>query len=188
MQVEVAFELGDSDVCLEVPWERADGSARFLDLRDDPKAILEIEPARRYRPLHNFLASVNSADSVFGTARCRVWLEPETEETSEFASEIAIFFAIEDLNAERGHYEGLCQRLLELLARESGESVRAELRVRRCRFRTTGGSGYCLALFLRARGETAGQAEIRWGLGLAHVQQALLFTSRTIRQRLASAG
>jgi hypothetical protein len=188
MRVEVAFEIGESDVSLEVPWKKADGTARYLDLRSDPKAILEIEPARRHRPLHNFLALVNSADSVFSTARCRVWLEPETEEASEFACEIDVFFALEDLNAERSHYEGLCQRLLELLSRESGESVRAELRVRRCRFPTTGGNGYCLALILRARGETAGQAEIRWGLGLAHVQQALLFVSRAIRQRLASAG
>ena len=188
MRVEVAFELGESDAYLEVPWGKSDGSARYLDLRSDPKAILEIKPARRHRPLHNFLATVNSPDSVFGTARCRVWLEPEADETSEFASEIDVFFALEDLNAERSHYEGLCQRLLELLAHESGETVRAELRVRRCRFRTTGGSGYCLALFLRARGETAGQAEIRWGLGLAHVQQALLFVSRAVRQRLAQAG
>jgi len=188
MRVEVVFELGEGDAWLEVPWEKADGSARYLDLRNDPKALQEIEPARRHRPLHNFLATVNSADSVFSTASCRVWLEPETDATSEFASEIDLFFALEDLNAERSHYEGLCQRLLELLAHESGETVRAELRVRRCRFRQTGGNGNCLALFLRARGETAGQAEIRWGLGLAHVQQALLFVSRTVRQRLAQAG
>lgn len=188
MRVEVVFELGEGGARLEVPWEKADGSARYLDLRDDPKTIQEIEPARRHRPLHNFLATVNSADSVFSTARCRVWIEPETAEASEFASEIHLFFALEDLNAERSHYDGLCQRLVELLAHESGETVSAELRVRRCQFRQTGGSGYCLAIFLRARGETAGQAEIRWGLGLAHLQQALLFVSRTVRQRLAQAG
>jgi hypothetical protein len=188
MRAEVAFELGESDACLEVPWEKVDGSAHYLDLRSDPKAIQEIELARRHRPLHNFLATVNSADSVFSTARCRVWLEPETGDTSEFASQIDLFFAPEDLNTERSHYEGLCQRLLELLAHESGETVRVELRVRRCRFGATGGSGFGLALFLRARGETPGQAEIRWGLGLAHLQQALLFVSRTVRQRLAQAG
>lgn len=188
MRVEVAFELGDGDARLEVPWEKADGSARYLDLRDDPKAIQQIEPARRHRPLHSFLTTVNSPDSVFSTVCCRVWLEPETGETSEFASEIDLFFELEELNTERSHYEGLCQRLLELLAQESGETVRAELRVRRCRFSQTGGNGFGLALFLRAHGETAGQAEIRWGLGLAHVQQALLFISRTVRQRLTQAG
>ena len=77
---------------------------------------------------------------------------------------------------------------MELLEHESGQTVRLELRVRRCRFRATGGSGFGLALLLRARGETAGQAEIRWGLGLAHLQQALLFVSRGVRQRLAQAG
>jgi hypothetical protein len=187
MRAEVISELGEADACLEVPWHQADGSARYLDLRGDPKAIQEIEPARRYRPLHNFLTTVNSADSVFRTAACRVWLEPETGETSEFASEIALCFALEDLNDERGHYEGLCRSLQELLAHEPGDAVRAELRVRRCRFGATGGSGFSLAVFLRARGETAGQAEIRWGLGLAHLQQALLFVSRAVRQRLAQA-
>jgi hypothetical protein len=188
MRVEVVFELGEADALLEVPWAKPDGSARYLDLRDDPKTIQQIEPARRHRPLHNFLATVNSADSVFSTASCRVWLEPETGETSEFVSEIDLFFALEDLNAERSHYEGLCQRLVELLAHESGETVRAELRLRRCQFARTGGHGFCVAIFLRARGETAGQAEIRWGLGLTHLQQALLFVSRTVRQRFAQAG
>jgi len=187
MRVEVAFELAESDERLNVPWEKPDGT-RFLDLRSTPKAIQEIEPARRYRPLHNFLAAVNSTDSVFATARCRVWLEQETGDASEFASEIDLFFASEDLNAERTQYEGLCQRLLELLAQESGQTLRAELRVRRCRFGTTGQNGHCLAVFLHARGETPGQAEIRWGLGLAHLQQALLFVSRGVRQRLTQAG
>jgi hypothetical protein len=40
-----------------------------------------------------------------------------------------------------------------------------------------------LALWLRldATGESAEQAVLRWGLGLTHIQQALLFTSRHLR-------
>ena len=35
--------------------------------------------------------------------------------------------------------------------------------------------------------ETREQAEVRWGLGLARVQQALLFVARTLRQKGDSA-
>lgn len=188
MRVEVAFELEEQDQGLEVPWANRDRATHYLDLRNDPGAIREIEPARRHRPLHTFLAAVNSADSVFSTAQCKVWLEPESGETSEFASQIDLFFALEELNLERSNYEGLGQRLMELLTQDSGESLRAELRVRRCHFRETNERGCFLAVVLRACGETPGQAELRWGLGLVRIQQALLFVSRAIRHQLAGAG
>jgi hypothetical protein len=183
MRAEVVFDL--ERAARAIPWQDAGGLSSYCDLRSDPGAIREIEPARRHRPLHGFLATLNSADSVFATARAKVWLEPEQGETSEFASRVEIVFAQEELNVERSHYEGLCQRLLELLTQDPGESLRAELRVRRCEFRGSGQRGFCLALVLRARGETPGQAELRWGLGLTRVQQALMFLSRGIRQHLA---
>jgi hypothetical protein len=47
-----------------------------------------------------------------------------------------------------------------------------------------------LALWIRlaAKGESAEQAALRWGLGLAHIQQALLFTSRHLRMHLVQTG
>jgi hypothetical protein len=47
-----------------------------------------------------------------------------------------------------------------------------------------------LALWMRlsAKGASAEQAVLRWGLGLAHIQQALLFTSRYLRMHLAQTG
>jgi hypothetical protein len=187
MRADVIFETEDRDARLEVPW-KSPGGTEFVDLRGTPTAIREIEPARRHRPLHNFLTMLNSGDSVFSTAYCKVWLEPERGETSEFASQIDVFFAPEELNLQRGHYEGLCEQLLELLTQDAGDTLRAELHVRRCHFRASGANGYCLAIVLRAQGETAGQAELRWGLGLARVQQALLFVSRGVRHWLGQTG
>jgi hypothetical protein len=40
---------------------------------------------------------------------------------------------------------------------------------------------------LVGRGGTLEQAELRWGLGVAHLQQALLFLSRAVRQQKARA-
>jgi len=189
MRIEVAFQAGDSDEELEVPWKSREGVAAYLDLRDDPRALAQIEPARRHRPLQNFLAVVNSADSVFSTARCKTWLDSEglagEAHASEFASRIDLFFALEDFNLERSRYEELAQRLLGLLVRDPGDVVSARLCLHRCCFGAQAARGYALRVFLYARGATPGQAELRWGLGLARLQQALLFISRVIRQHLA---
>lgn len=189
MRVEVAFQIGDSDERLAVPWESREGEVGYLDLRDDPRALAQMEPARRHRPLRDFLAAVNSADSVFSTARCKTWLgsrnPPGEAGASEFASRIDLFFALEDFNLERSRYEDLARRLLELLARDPGDALSARLCLHHCCFRAHSAPGYALRIFLYARGVTPGQAELRWGLGLARLQQALLFISRVVRQHLA---
>jgi len=42
-----------------------------------------------------------------------------------------------------------------------------------------------LGIELEAVGDSGEQAALRWGLGLAHLQQALLFTSRHLRQLIS---
>ena len=44
-----------------------------------------------------------------------------------------------------------------------------------------------LRLTLTGRGSTPQQAELRWGLGTAHLQQAMLYLSRALRQQQARA-
>ena len=195
MRVEIAFEAEASSEKLEIPWENPASGARYVDLREDAKAMERIEEARRYLPLRTFLAAVNSADSLFSTARAKTWTQEEASASAasaaggcEFASQVDLVFAPEQLIAALGHYENLTQRLYELLAREPGsDTLRAELRVRPCRFRATAVRGFSLAILLFARGASPEQAELRWGLGLARVQQALLFTSRVLRQQITQA-
>ena len=192
MRVQVTFELGEADDKLEIPWESHDGAIRYFDLREQPRALEQIEEARRHLPLRSFLAAVNSTDSVFATAKCDTWLkqdEPGSPEAEggpyEFASYVDLVFALEDFNFERGHYEGLTKRLEELMTRgAAADTLRAELCVRHCHFRNVAGWGFYLTIFLCARGSTPEQAELRWGLGLARLQQALLFISRVIRHQL----
>jgi len=38
---------------------------------------------------------------------------------------------------------------------------------------------------LEAQGTSGDQAKLRWGLALVHLQQALLFTSRYLRQQMS---
>ncbi len=192
MRVQVSFEPTEAGEKLEIPWESPEPEVRYFDLREDPRAIARVIAARQHPPLRSFLAAVNSEDSVFSTARCKVWLEQHGSasgtEPCEFASRIDLVFAPEAFNFDRGRYDSLTQRLEELLTREtSPDALRTELRVRPCRFGAASGLGFCLRILLRARGATPEQAELHWGLGLARIQQALLFISRLIRQQIAQA-
>lgn len=192
MRVEVASEPEESSDQLEIPWESTDPENCYLDLRENSGGLDRLEAAQRHRPLKSFLAAVNSADSFFSTVRCKAWLREDdpasgaisSADPCEFASRVDLVFASEPLNLERSHYEGLTRHLQELLTRDAAPDVlRAELRVCPCRFRALGRSGFYLRILLYARGATPEQAELRWGLGLARIQQALLFSSRVLRQQ-----
>ena len=158
------------------------------NLHVDPEAIERIECARRNLALRNLLAYLNATDSLFSTCGSKAWSE-EQEDPAEpfvFASRVDVIFLREDVNFGRGPHENLARRLAELLEREPGESLRAELQIAGVEFAETG--GFCLRILLYAQGNTAGQAELRWGLGLARLQQALLFVARALRQELGAAG
>ncbi len=190
MQAFVALgSAGDAEP-LRIPWESANPDKSYFDLRENPGALNKIEPARQHRPLHTFLSAINSGTSPLASARCSTWSEPaaaaETSEPAEFASQADLVFTEESWNFDHGLYQALAERTGELLTREGTEgATRAELRLRSCRFGADPRPGYALAVRVFARGATLEQAELRWGLGLARVQQALLFAARAVRQEHA---
>lgn len=188
MRVEIHAEFEDASEKFEVPWQDAAKGVRFLDLRANPAAIEEIEAARQHRPLANFLSAVNSADSLFASVRAQTGLEHRTshEEACLFSTRVVIAFADPPMNFDHQSYAGLLEGLEGLLAKGGGsESLRVELSLHVCRYNDVERWGTCLVVLLQASGRTDEQAVLRWGLGLAHVQQALLFTSRVLRQERA---
>jgi hypothetical protein len=94
-------------------------------------------------------------------------------------------FAEPCLNWEHKHYADLCSRLKELLERDTAEATRAVLRIYSCDFAAQNRRRFYLSIRLVAAGSSAQQAELRWGLGLARIQQALLFRSRALKQKIA---
>ena len=190
MRVEQAVELDEGSPKLEIPWPAAKPDSGYFDLRDDPRAIARIEPARQHPPLRVFLVALNGEDSVFATARCGLSRREQSSShpgTQEFSSEIVLVFAEMPFNCEQVRFEELSRRLAELLEREGGaEYLSVRLCLRQCRFAVASHGGFCLSVLLSARGATAEQAEMRWGLALARVQQALLFLSRVLRQKGAA--
>jgi hypothetical protein len=158
------------------------------DLRANPQAIGGVAPARQYLPLRNFLTSVNSAESIFATATATTKSDLPAVVSAgsayEFASQTRIVFAEPSLNWEQKHYADLSSGLKELLDRDASDAVHAVLRISSCDFAAANRRGFCLSIRLVAAGSSAQQAELRWGLGLARVQQALLFRSRTLKQHI----
>ncbi len=162
----------------------------YFDLRENPRGIERIPAARLYLPLRNFLAAVNSAESVFNSASARA--QPHSpppdssSEANDFSSQTTLVFAVSSLNFERDRYAELAARLKGLLERDAGDALRVILRIAVCQFTDENRQGYSLSIHLIAQGASAEQAEMRWGLGLARLQQALMFSARALRQQLGA--
>src|ERR1700730_8523557 len=162
------------------------GGPERLDLREEPTGIEHIDAARRYPTFRGLLLNLNSDESPFATFGCKVWIEDvEGDEPSVFASRIDLVISEGAQRLSRAQYDEMATRLAGLLEREPGDALWAELHISPAQF-AGGVAGFCLRLLLFARGAKQDQAQLRWSVGVARVQQALLFLARTIRQNRVS--
>jgi hypothetical protein len=162
----------------------------YVDLRKNPHALERIAAAREYLPLRNFLTAVNSSGSVYSSVavatECHSPGDASSGNVYEFGSRVSLVFAVPSLNCDRNQYAELTAKLKELLERDPGGEVSGELGIYSCNFLEQRCQGFCLEIRLMASGESAKQAETRWGLGLARVQQALLFRARALGQQIGA--
>ena len=98
----------------------------------------------------------------------------------------SLSFKENEFGRNRGLYFQLIQKLMELLKGAGSQEV---LMARLCLVlagKDESNPGvFSLGIELEAVGDNGDQAALRWGLGLAHLQQALLFTSRHLRQLIS---
>jgi hypothetical protein len=185
MRVEIGDDTQDSAEAAVFP-----PGEDYVDLRQNSRGVERIAAAREYLPLRNFLIAVNSPESVFATLTAAVEHKPSVAEASaeihEFSSWISLVFTVPSLNFDRNHYVELAEGLKELLERDLADSIRGVLRISDCDFPEQRRRGFCLGISLVAHGESSKQAELRWGLGLARVQQALLFRARALGQQIGA--
>jgi hypothetical protein len=186
MRVEAVNSLGVSGTAIEVSWSGADGDS-YLDLRENPAAIAQISAARENSQLAGFLTAVNGAGSLFSTARAKVWEESGAQAGTEFTfhSRVDLMFARVEFNFIPERYEDAVQRLVALWMKDSsGDSLSVRMEILPCAYGQEKKEGAALRLTLTSRSASAEQARVRWGLGIVRVQQALLFVSRAMRQKL----
>ena len=148
--------------------------------------------------IKSFLAAIESDDSLFCVAQ--PLSGPSSDSVSRgaaYSGEIVLEFREAEHARNRSLHFLLMEKLIELL-KEAGspETLESTLCLTSGSISVSGSAGTMerdektkqkeLALWIRlaAKGDAAEQAVLRWGLGLAHIQQALLFTSRHLRMHL----
>lgn len=171
---------------------RAASSRSFADMRVEILAHVSVpkasRPAADNRALQAFLGSLNTEDSLFRATTCVLQpAAPASAETPSFSGGVVLSFSKEAHNRDRGLYYILFEKLAELL-KEAGSADALEVRLGLCSQTEPGAPAarHSLVLELISRGSSREQAELRWGLGIVHIQQALLFTSRLLRQQLSA--
>jgi hypothetical protein len=143
------------------------------------------------RALHTLLLAVNAEESFFRITSCN--LHPPAVRGAAgpnfFSGSFLLFFSDEAFNRERAHYFALLETLSELLNKAGSADV-LEVRLGLSSRADSGPQASAFALFVElvSQGASAEQAELRWGLGVAHLQQAVLFSARLLRKKLSSRG
>jgi hypothetical protein len=135
----------------------------------------------------NFVAAMENEDSLFNLLEpLRGLADEETEKERTLSGEIVLAFKERNLADQKNLHFLLVGKLIELLKKEeSQETLEAKICVIAGSRDRQDSEGNALCIQLKARGQSMAQAMLRWSLGLAQLQQALLFTSRYLRQRVA---
>jgi hypothetical protein len=134
--------------------------------------------------LQNFQSAMQGDDSLFVSEFRGNWRMSRAGDGRGICSgNISLSFRGREFGHDRGLYFQLIQKLMELLNDAGSQEV---LMARLCLVsagKNESSPGvFSLGIELEAVGDSGEQAALRWGLGLAHLQQALLFTSRHLRQ------
>jgi hypothetical protein len=187
MRVEAANLLSEKTARIEFPW--IDAGGEYLDLRENPGAITQIESARENPPFARMLLELNEEGSLFRTIRAKVWpaiiVAPQPGAENSFQLRVDLIFAGDSFNAMPERFDDAVHRLVGLWMKDSSaDTLVARLEILPCSYKGSGRDGAALRITLTAKGATADQARTRWGLGVVRLQQALLFVSREIKQTL----
>jgi len=149
----------------------------------DADAITGEATARDSAVLRGFLSSLSDQESPFSIVGHKLWSADSSVESEPvvFASRVDLTISNGAQSLDRHQYQDFAAELAKLLEREPGDALGVELRIDSARL-PDGRRGLSLGISLVARGVGRDQAQLRWSLGLARVQQALLFEARALRQ------
>lgn len=140
------------------------------------------------RALKNFVGAISGDDSLFDTENAGVKLWHAAQNQSVCAGTFVLKLRDSKLAQSRTAQFSLIEKLTELLKQAgSADALVALISVSPAGTNTVQ-QEFALQLRLEATANSPEQAGLRWGLGLAHVQQALLFMSRVLRQQLKQGG
>jgi len=166
------------------------GEIASLKDRFPPGRSKAFEKASESQVLSDFRAALSGRDSSFHVQDSIVGFPGRSGEfQGACVGQFIIVFRRLDLSGNRSLYSMLSQMLQGLLKeKSSSDALFAKLCVTAPATEDARAPELCLVLQLEAIGTTPEQAEVRWSLGLVHVQEALISASRLLRQHLAKTG
>ncbi len=137
--------------------------------------------------LKNFQNAIQSDDSFFDNhGKGMGPIVAEGDGNATCGGSFLVTFRDEKLVRNQGLYFQLIQKLTELLKEAGSQNVlAASICLISAEQKEVPKGTLGLKIHLEAKGDSSEQASLRWGLGLAHLQQALLFISRYLRQQVS---
>jgi len=183
MDADFSIELGHEDPVLDFPWTDPEGKLPYFDLKHHPELLAQVEEAKRFPELGDFLHAVNSAMSLIESAKCDAWstteLTPEEEiygVPHKCASYADLVFSDLSHRQSFGVHEHFAKKLVELLRRTPETPSTAELCVRRCLFHAEGDTreGFYYSLYVSGYGKDEVRARQNWGIALKLAGNAIL--------------
>ncbi len=184
MLAEWSVECGADDPVLDVPWSDPAGTARFVDLRDNPYDLDHIAEAEQHPALLQALRALNANRSPVFTAKCDAWraeeeecetLRAELDLTGDeapcgFASYVDLIWRERAIFVSFHQQEQRLVRLTRLLQPiEAGNSAAASV-IRPAMVDLTGPQeGFAVTLYVRALGTDAAHAYEQWVAALEAV-------------------
>lgn len=75
MDADWSVELRADDAALEFPWISPDRTQHYIDLQRQPERLREIPEATRFPELGECLLAINTAITLWLTAKCDAWME-----------------------------------------------------------------------------------------------------------------
>jgi len=183
VQADFSIECGADDECLEIPWASEDGALRYVDLRQNPALIADLDEARHFPDIADFLRITNSAGSAFQTAKCdagftqELTVEDEPFGTSgKFGSYVDVLFASPVARRSLEQNQACVGSLVRLLQRAPEMPASAEFLVRRCFFADdrTDVDGFYMTCYVFGYSDNEEEARKRWGIALRLLGSALV--------------
>jgi hypothetical protein len=135
--------------------------------------------------MQNFTSALQGDDSFFDSRPIGKWqVISAGDGRATCAGGFVLALRGREAGRNRGLHFQLIQKLVELLKNAgSAEILEARLCLSSETEQESGQAAFSVRMELESMGDSNEQAALRWGLGLAHLQQALLFTSRYLRQQ-----
>ena len=183
MDADFSVELGREDPVLDFPWTDPDGRLVYFDLKRQPELLAQVEEAKQFPQLAEFLRAVNSAISMVESAKCDAWateeLGPEEEiwgAAHKFASYVDLLFSRSDQRETFPSHERFAKRLVELLRQTPETPSAAEVCVRRAYYDEEGKTrdGFYFTIYVSGYGDDQARARQNWEIGLKLVAHAVL--------------